>query len=833
MITALLATPDLCTSPEYTHTAKDVLTEENINEAEYESALKKLQESKKRRTRNKKVLAATLLAGGATATLLAAHFYAKNQECQKNLAAFYGAEFYDRDILARHAPSEAEHEPCCIYGKTFYTPAEIEQNRPKRLTQAPPNLDPNAFNLYQTLVAVENKILQDASGHNWIHECTCGKVLPTTPLIIEEPEPTASSPGYILNKQMVDLFNLIIPNAQAGRCAQDAIRTGYVLTKNASIIQHYTGNPHQLYYAAGTKRSYLKDLNDFRHTSSELLTQYIHNIANLIQTRIAPNALTYKHLFDFCMDNNQTNIAELLTTLAASCQKNISDYSNFLTEMTDTFKQHHGASARIELKKEADRFTLLFMSRVIQTPIIIWEVKENETLKYKGVLSPYFALRNPSSALGIEKWVHLTVILTGYPHVECMRISEFMDKIENNSVDTMKTPLRLPSKAELKKIRRTQNPVEIVDKRHIPVDSTPPTSFKPSLYTQHTDICIKGKTLYSLDEIKHLLASTESSVTPTTDLQPLLIQLERHILTEATTKNYSEMCTCGFEDTFKEGDYLFPEPLTYATYLRNQNSLGSWLSPYKKRIDAASTYADITINISCESIKSKKLLVPNHNIQSRSKYRSHVIESILIGNFLSMSSTFTEDYNAPMKREYYDLFITNQKNVSLLSINCLHNNIIKAAQINEPFPGYSDVDTFLDRTARYDLKHLLTWMGLNPLSSKNYNQDWWEQIYTNFIRKCEDYTYKPTIFTVFFMSQLLQKPIVIWEKIQDGSLIYSKICSPYFALLEQNPLQRNIEQWIHIAISTDQNTVNSLNAEWETSECLNFKDVMASLRPPE
>jgi len=83
------------------------------------------------------------------------------------------------------------------------------------------------------------------------------------------------------------------------------------------------------------------------------------------------------------------------------------------------------------------------------------------------------------------------------------------------------------------------------------------------------------------------------------------------------------------------------------------------------------------------------------------------------------------------------------------------------------------------------------------------------------------------------MSQLLQKPIVIWEKIQDGSLIYSKICSPYFALLEQNPLQRNIEQWIHIAISTDQNTVNSLNAEWETSECLNFKDVMASLRPPE
>jgi hypothetical protein len=148
MITALLATPDLCTSPEYTHTAKDVLTEENINEAEYESALKKLQESKKRRTRNKKVLAATLLAGGATATLLAAHFYAKNQECQKNLAAFYGAEFYDRDILARHAPSEAEHEPCCIYGKTFYTPAEIEQNRPKRLTQAPPNLDPNAFNLY-------------------------------------------------------------------------------------------------------------------------------------------------------------------------------------------------------------------------------------------------------------------------------------------------------------------------------------------------------------------------------------------------------------------------------------------------------------------------------------------------------------------------------------------------------------------------------------------------------------------------------------------------------------------------------------------------------------
>jgi hypothetical protein len=313
MITALLAAPDLCTSPKYTHTAKDVLTEENISEAEYESTLEKLQQQKKRRTRNQRRIAAALFAGGGTtATLLAAHLYAKNKDYQKNLAALYGAEFYDKDLLTARASSKTDHEPFCIYGKTFYTPAEIEQNRPKRLTQAPPNLDPNAFNLYQTLVAVENKILQDVSGHNWIHECTCGKVLPTTPLIIEEPEPTASSPGYILNKQMVDLFNLIIPNAQAGRCAQDAIRTGYVLTKNASIIQHYTGNPHQLYYAAGTKRSYLKDLNDFRHTSSELLTQYIHNIANLIQTRIAPNTLTYQHLLDFCMDNNQTDIAELL-----------------------------------------------------------------------------------------------------------------------------------------------------------------------------------------------------------------------------------------------------------------------------------------------------------------------------------------------------------------------------------------------------------------------------------------------------------------------------------------------------------------------------------------
>ncbi|MEI7580955.1 MAG: hypothetical protein WCJ17_04105, partial [bacterium] len=396
-----------------------------------------------------------------------------------------------------------------------------------------------------------------------------------------------------------------------------------------------------------------------------------------------------------------------------------------------------------------------------------------------------------------------------------------------NSVDIMKKPLNLMPEDELKKIRRKPLKVAIVDRHQVPVDPTPQTSFTPTIYTQHTGICIKGKNLYSSTEATQLLASTESSDTPTTDLQTLLIQLERHILTEAATKNYSEMCTCGFESKFKEGDYLFPEPLTYAEYLYwNKCFSGLWYSPYKEANRGDRSYADIFIPISRDRISSQKLVIPNHNLTDHSNYPIQVIDSILIGaQLLSQDSPFTQHYNPTPDTPYCQLFAKYQQKLASLIVNCLHNNIIKVKTRDGSTPNLLQLHYILNKKDRYDLTRLLKWIGADADedSTKFDKPNWWERIYQNFINKCEDYTYEPTIFTIFFMSQLLQKPIVIWEKIEDGSLIYSKVCSPYFALLKQEHPQTHIEQWIHIAISAD----------WETSHCLNFKDVMASLRPPE
>ena len=356
--------------------------------------------------------------------------------------SFYGRAVYDKNNLIQSAPSINQHEPFCAHTHEYYSTKEVQSLRPIRLTHNTQNLDEPIYNFYQTLVCIEEQVLNHLIQKDWAAACSCGKELPATSFIIEIEKPPFTHTTFTVPLDTLEQSNLIVKNYQKGRCANESIYTGCVLAQNPALIANYSSNPNQAYYKDTVLRSHFDDLNNFREITALLLKTYLQNLIHLIKQEKPDSEINYTSIDEFLKDTQQTYLTELLETLLEPYDPEnrtlLKNNTESLSDMINNFIKNHGASDQTILDRHAyaNKFTLLFMSYVVQRPIVIWILTQAPTVSFKGIFSPHYAIRKNHDSLGIDAWIHLLVDYRGAPHIECLRITEYMQKIEaiSNSI---------------------------------------------------------------------------------------------------------------------------------------------------------------------------------------------------------------------------------------------------------------------------------------------------------------------------------------------------------------------------------------------------------------